>query len=73
MKDFSKWLILFGVFATVVGLILNVFADKLGWLGKLPGDISLGSKNVRFYFPFASLVLLNLLIYIVIRVINWLK
>tara|TARA_B100000945_G_C19945664_1_gene396078 strand:+ start:61 stop:282 length:222 start_codon:yes stop_codon:yes gene_type:complete len=73
MKDFSKWLLLFGVFATVIGLILNVFADKLGWLGKLPGDISLGSKNVRFYFPFASLVLLNLLIYIVIRVINWLK
>lgn len=73
MKDFSKWLVLFGVFATVIGLILNVFADKLGWLGKLPGDISLGSKNVRFYFPFASLVLLNLLIYIVIRVINWLK
>jgi len=73
MKDFSKWLLLFGVFATVIGLILNVFADKLGWLGKLPGDISLGSKNVRFYFPFTSLVLLNLLIYIVMRVINWLK
>ena len=73
MKDFRKWLIAFGVFATIIGCILNVFADKLGWLGRLPGDISLGSKNVRFYFPFASLVLLNLLIYIVMRVINWLK
>ena len=73
MKDFSKWLIAFGVFVTIIGFILNVFADKLGWLGRLPGDISLGSKNVRFYFPFASLVLLNLFIYIVIRVINWLK
>ena len=57
MKDFSKWLIAFGIFATIIGFILNVFADKLGW----------------FYFPFASLVLLNLLIYIVMRIINWLK
>ena len=73
MKDFSKWLIAFGVVAITIGFVLNVFADKLGWLGKLPGDISLGSKNVRFYFPFASLVLLNLIIYFIMRVINWLK
>ena len=73
MKDFSKWLIAFGMIAIAIGFVLNVFADKLGWLGKLPGDISLGSKNVRFYFPFASLVLLNLIIYLIMRVINWLK
>tara|TARA_Y100000996_G_scaffold363113_1_gene306686 strand:- start:400 stop:621 length:222 start_codon:yes stop_codon:yes gene_type:complete len=73
MKDFSKWLIAFGAIAITIGFVLNVFADKLGWLGKLPGDISLGSKNVRFYFPFASLVLLNLIIYLIMRVINWLK
>ena len=73
MKDFSKWLITFGLIAIIIGFILNVFADKLGWLGKLPGDISLGSKNVRFYFPFASLVLLNLIIYLIMRVVNWLK
>ena len=73
MKDFSKWLIAFGVVAITIGFVLNVFADKLGWLGKLPGDISLRSKNVRFYFPFASLVLLNLIIYLIMKVINWLK
>ena len=73
MKDFSKWLIAFGAIVITIGFVLNVFADKLGWLGKLPGDISLGSKNVRFYFPFASLVLLNLIIYLIMRVINCLK
>ena len=39
-----------GLFAVILGFILNVFYDKLGWLGRLPGDIRLGSENVRFYF-----------------------
>tara|TARA_B100001996_G_scaffold73995_1_gene54631 strand:+ start:43929 stop:44150 length:222 start_codon:yes stop_codon:yes gene_type:complete len=73
MKDFSRWLILLGIIAIAIGFFLNFFAEKLGWLGKLPGDIRLGSKNIRFYFPFTSLVLLNLLFYIIVRVINWLK
>jgi len=73
LKDFSKWLILLGLISVVVGLFLNIFADKLGWIGKLPGDLRYGSKNVRLYFPFSSLILLNLLIYFIMRFINWLK
>ena len=73
LKDFSKWLILLGLISVVVGLFLNIFADKLGWIGKLPGDLRYESKNVRLYFPFSSLILLNLLIYFIMRFINWLK
>ena len=73
MKDFSKWLIMLGFFAVATGFLLNVFSDRLGWLGRLPGDLKFESKNVRFYFPFTSLILLNLLIYLIMRIGNWLK
>lgn len=73
MKDFSKWLIMLGLFAVAVGFLLNIFSDRLGWLGRLPGDLKFESKNVRFYFPFTSLILLNLLIYLIMRLSSWLK
>lgn len=73
VKDFSKWLIILGLIAVVIGFLLNVFSDRLGWLGKLPGDLKFESKNVRFYFPFSSLVLLNLFIYLIMRFMSWLK
>ena len=73
MKDFGRWLMAAGLFAVILGFILNVFYDKLGWFGRLPGDIRLGSENVRFYFPFTTLVIINIIIYIIMRLITWLK
>ena len=62
-----------GLFAVILGFMLNVFYDKLGWLGRLPGDIRLGSDNVRFYFAFTTLVIINIIIYLIMRLIAWLK
>ena len=73
MRDFSKWLIMLGLIAVAAGFLLNIFSDRLGWLGRLPGDLKFESKNVRFYFPFTSLILLNLLIYLIMRLSSWLK
>jgi len=73
MQDVGKWIIYIGIAAIVVGLILNQFSDKLGWIGRLPGDIRLGSGNVKFYFPLTSLIILNLVIIFIIRLIKWFK
>ena len=73
MKDISKWLIIIGMTTVALGLILNIFSDKLGWLGRLPGDIRLGSKTVRFYFPISTLIIINLVIYLIMRLISWLR
>ena len=48
MKDLGRWIIYFGLSAIIIGIILNQFSDKLGWIGRLPGDIRLGSDNVKF-------------------------
>ncbi len=73
MKDFSKWLIILGITTVIVGFLLNIFSDKLGWFGRLPGDIQLGSKNLRFYFPITTLIIINLVIFFIMRLITWLK
>ncbi|MBN4081209.1 DUF2905 domain-containing protein [Caldithrix abyssi] len=73
MQDVGKWIIYIGVAAIVIGLILNQFSDKLGWIGHLPGDIRWGSGKVKFYFPLTSLIILNLVIIFILRLIQWLK
>ena len=73
MKDVGKWLMTAGIVAITLGFILNFFSEKLGWFGRLPGDIRLGSENVRFYFPITTLVIINIIIFIIMRLINWLK
>ena len=73
MKDFSKWLIILGMVTVIIGFLLNIFSDKLGWFGRLHGDIQLGSKNVRFYFPITTLIIINLVIFFIMRLITWLK
>tara|TARA_B100001750_G_scaffold28425_1_gene18855 strand:- start:344 stop:565 length:222 start_codon:yes stop_codon:yes gene_type:complete len=73
MKDAGKWIIYFGVFVVFIGLIMNQFSDKLGWIGRLPGDIRLGSGNVKFYLPLTTLIILNLIIFFVLRLFQWFK
>ena len=73
MKDLGRWIIYFGLGAIIIGIILNQFSDKLGWIGRLPGDIRLGSDNVKFYFPFTTLILINFAIFIILKLIQWLK
>ncbi len=63
----GKILIIFGLIIIAVG-ILSIFAGKISWFGKLPGDICLQKKNFSFYFPISTCILLS----IVITFIIWL-
>lgn len=56
--EFGKILLSLGLVLAVLGGILIV-AGKLPWLGKLPGDIWIERKNVQFYFPLATCLLLS--------------
>lgn len=67
----GKLLIAAGAALVITGLIWYFFADKLRWLGHLPGDINIERQNFRFYFPVTTLILLNLIIFILMRVWNW--
>jgi Protein of unknown function (DUF2905) len=46
--------------------------SSLGWLGKLPGDISIKRENVSFYFPIATSILLSVLLSLIFYILGWL-
>ncbi len=73
MKDLGRWIIYFGIAAIVIGLIMNQFSDKLGWIGRLPGDVRLGYGDVKIYFPITTLIIINIAIFFILRIIQWIK
>ena len=66
----GKWIILAGLLIAVIGLLIYFFHDKLGWLGKLPGDIRIERENFRFYFPFTTMLLLSLALTLLVNIIK---
>ena len=52
-----------GVVLIVVGLLVTTGA--FGWFGRLPGDLRFGGGNVRIYVPFASMLLLSVVLSVV--------
>lgn len=70
MKDAGRILILFGILATLAGIILYFAGNSLKWIGHLPGDIRIERENFRFYFPITTLILLSLIINLIIVLIK---
>ncbi len=57
----GKMLIAFGVLLILIGVMLLVF-DKIGFLGKLPGDIHVQKKSFEFHFPIVTCILVSILL-----------
>lgn len=68
-QPLAKLLISAGIVLLAIGLIL-LAVPKIPFIGKLPGDILIQKKNFTFYFPVVSLLILNLIIFILLY---WLK
>jgi hypothetical protein len=68
----GKYIMLAGGVIVVVGLIVYLFGNKLGFLGRLPGDIRIERESGGFYFPIMTCILLSVLLTVVIRIVQWL-
>lgn len=72
--DFSrlpKLLIGAGALLIFIGLLAWMLQGRLGWLGRLPGDIRIERENFRFYAPITTMILLSLLLTLALRLIRW--
>ncbi len=58
---FAKIIILAGIIITGIGVVF-FFADKVPWLGKLPGDIHIEKEDFSFYFPITTCIIVSLII-----------
>jgi hypothetical protein len=61
MADMGKWLIVLGLVIAAAGIILT-FADKIPWLGRLPGDIYIKRENFSLYFPLATCIIISAIV-----------
>jgi Protein of unknown function (DUF2905) len=68
MQEIGKLVLIIGLVLVVVGAILWRFSGLFGWVGKLPGDISVQKGNFSFYFPVATCILIS----VVLTLLIWL-
>ena len=73
MDDKSAGIVLVGLGVAVVLIGLAVSTGLLSWFGRLPGDLRIESENVRVYVPFASMLLVSLVLSLVLFVFSRLR
>ena len=67
MNDLGRALMIVGAVVFAIGAVLMV-ANRLPWLGRLPGDIVVERGPVSFYFPLATCLVVS----IVLNLLFWL-
>lgn len=61
-------LITLGIGLVVVGLLVSL--GGFGWFGRLPGDIRIERETVRVYIPFASMIVISIVLNLVFYLIH---
>jgi hypothetical protein len=57
----GKILVVIGLLVAGVG-VLFLLADKIPWLGRLPGDLTFRRGNFTFYFPIVTCLVISVLL-----------
>lgn len=69
VKNMGKFIIIIGLILVLVGIIIQ-FADKIPWIGRLPGDIMIKKENFTFYFPLVTSIILSIVISLIIYLVR---
>lgn len=65
-QGIGKILILVGAFLAFFGLLL-VFWQRIPFLGRLPGDISVPRGKLQFFFPVITCLIISILLTIIVN------
>ncbi|UOQ93850.1 DUF2905 domain-containing protein [Halobacillus shinanisalinarum] len=63
MTGFGKIFIVIGIVFIVIGLVWSL-------IGKLPGDISFKKRNVSFYFPIMTSIIVSIVLSLIFYIIG---
>ncbi|HEX5963855.1 MAG TPA: DUF2905 domain-containing protein [Gemmatimonadales bacterium] len=61
-------LITIGLVIALIGLLVSL--GGFGWFGRLPGDIRIERETVRIYIPFASMLVISLVLSLIFYLIR---
>jgi len=68
MQEIGKFVLILGLVLAVVGFLIWRVPGLFGWVGKLPGDISIRKGNTSLYFPIVTCIVVS----IILTLISWL-
>jgi len=60
-----KWALTLVICVFIIGIVMPLISRR----GRLPGDVGVRYRGRDYWFPFASTLLLSLLLWIVLRVL----
>ncbi len=69
LSGIGRILLVIGLVIAGIGLVL-VFAGKIPWFGRLPGDFFWRGKNASFYFPLTTSILVSLILTLILWFIH---
>jgi len=73
MNELGKVLLGLGLLLAVIGAVL-MLAGRFGLpLGRLPGDFAYRGKNVSFYFPLGTSILISIVLSVLFYLISHLR
>jgi len=61
MAPIGKMLLFAGLLVAAIGALI-LLSDKVGWIGRLPGDITIRRENFTFHFPLATCLLVSAIV-----------
>jgi len=68
---FGKLLLIIGLILAGAGLLFMLGGKgPLSWIGRLPGDFLFKGRNVSFYFPLATSLIISIVLTLILWLIN---
>lgn len=65
----GRLLIFIGIILVIAGTIIT-YSNRIPFLGKLPGDITIEKENFKVYVPITTSILLSILLSFIFYIIN---
>ena len=65
----GKILIMLGAVIILIGIVV-LYANRIPYIGRLPGDIYIKKDNFVFYFPLTTCILISIIIYIILKILG---
>ena len=69
LESLGKVLLILGILIAGIGIIL-LFAGRIPFLGRLPGDILIQRDNVTVWIPLATMVVISIVLSILLSIIS---
>ena len=67
MPAIGKLFIILGIVMIIIGFGF-IFSDKIPYIGRLPGDISIKRENFSFYFPITTSIIISIILTILFSI-----